>query len=134
MTGYETGKTGSEVWVAKGTYTSSIAPVVTMKADVNIYGGFVGTESTREQRDWTINSTVIDGQKSYRCVDGYYNATLDGFIVKKGKSSFNGGMFWGTAEEDLENRLTMKSKISALLDLFTLSHGRLKFKKMILFK
>lgn len=50
---------GDEVWVA-----ASAAPYqekITLKAGVALYGGFVGTEATRSQRNWTSNTTVLDG-------------------------------------------------------------------------
>jgi hypothetical protein len=48
---------GDEVWVARGTYTENVSP----GAGVALYGGFAGTEALREQRDWKVNPTVLDG-------------------------------------------------------------------------
>jgi hypothetical protein len=48
---------GDEVWVARGTYGEKI----TLKMSVGLYGGFVGTETARTQRDWRMNATVLDG-------------------------------------------------------------------------
>ena len=70
---------GDELWVAMGTYTATLDPIVTMKEGVAIYGGFAGTEITRNARDWQSNLTSIDGQNTRRCVNGANNATLDGF-------------------------------------------------------
>jgi len=39
----------NEIWVAEGTYTSTIDPVVNMKAGVHLYGGFAGTETLRDE-------------------------------------------------------------------------------------
>lgn len=46
-----------QVWVAAGTYSER----VDLKAGVRMYGGFTGTETSLEQRDWRANLTVIDG-------------------------------------------------------------------------
>lgn len=81
---------GGEVWVAAGTYTNNAAAVLTMKQCVSVYGGFQGTESTREQRDWT-RTTTIDGQDARRCVIGANDSTLDGFTITRGQGSPDGG-------------------------------------------
>ncbi len=60
---------GDEIRVAKGTYypTKSIdsanTQIITfqMKRDVAIYGGFVGNETEREQRNYLYNKTIISG-------------------------------------------------------------------------
>lgn len=50
--------TGSgEVWVAVGTYNQQI----TLKQYVHLYGGFAGTESSRNERNWATHVTVLDG-------------------------------------------------------------------------
>ena len=72
---------GGEVWVAEGAYTATTDTVVTMAENVHLYGGFAGTETLREERDWTAHVTAIDGQNTRRCVIGANNATLDGFTI-----------------------------------------------------
>lgn len=82
-----------EVWVAAGTYTGAGAYVVMMKSWVHIYGGFAGTETSRDERDWEDNRTIIDGESARRCVYGADHATLNGFIVRKGYAAgYGGGM------------------------------------------
>ncbi len=70
----------SEIWVAAGHYfpddgggqaDNSIAARFTLIEGVSLYGGFAGGEYSRDQRDWTANPTVLDGD-----VDG--NGTLGG--------------------------------------------------------
>ncbi len=95
---------GDEVWVAAGTYTATTDPVVTMKEGVAIYGGFAGTEITRNARDWQSNLTSIDGQSTRRCVNGANNATLDGFTITNGYTTGNGGaMFNDNASPTVTN-------------------------------
>ena len=84
---------GGEVWVAEGTYTATTDPVVIMREGVHIYGGFAGNETARDQRNWTVHVTIIDGENARRCVTGADQATIDGFSVRNGYASYGGGMF-----------------------------------------
>ncbi|MBP7431881.1 MAG: right-handed parallel beta-helix repeat-containing protein, partial [Candidatus Hydrogenedentes bacterium] len=84
---------GGEVWVAEGAYTAVFDPVLTMVENVHLYGGFRGTETTRDQRDWTAHVSAIDGQDTRRCVKGADNVTLDGFTLRHGKATDGGGMY-----------------------------------------
>ena len=83
---------GGEIWVAQGSYTSSTDPVLTLKEGVALYGGFAGTESSLDQRDWQKYPTIIDGEGTGRCAIGANNTVLNGFILKNGSASVGGGM------------------------------------------
>jgi len=82
---------GTEVWVAKGTYVERI----TLKSGVALYGGFVGGTTTgetyREQRAWRENVTTLDGNYGGNVVTSPYGITattiLDGFVICHGSSS-----------------------------------------------
>ena len=82
---------GGEVWVAGGIYAATTGLVLRMNVGVAVYGGFSGTETARDQRDWRGRITVIDGQNAFQCVVGANNATLDGFVVRHGLGAPNGG-------------------------------------------
>jgi hypothetical protein len=84
-----------EVWIAAGTYTGTADNVVVIKSHVNLYGGFVGTEASRDARDWKTNKAIIDGESARRCVYslGASNSTLDGFIIQNGHNVNGGGMY-----------------------------------------
>lgn len=62
---------GDAIWVAQGDYGS-----ISMTPGVAIYGGFNGTESTLDQRNWTTNQTVLSSGNI-----GGYQAILDGFTI-----------------------------------------------------
>jgi parallel beta-helix repeat protein len=80
------GTTGGEVWVKAGLYTECIS----MCPDVYLYGGFNGTESSRDQRDWYLNETIINGGNMGNVVsiagggDGF---GIDGFTIQNPVSS-----------------------------------------------
>ncbi|MGB2984458.1 MAG: right-handed parallel beta-helix repeat-containing protein, partial [Phycisphaerae bacterium] len=56
----------NEIWVAAGTYTPA-PPGGDREATfrlingVGLYGGFAGWETSRDQRDWTLNETTLSG-------------------------------------------------------------------------
>lgn len=102
-----------EIWVAEGTYfpdwdgeqtTGDREDSFQLKSRVGLYGGFSGGETSRDQRDWSENETVLSGEinisdfpddNSKRVVTASEtnNAILDGFTVTKdgnGLYSFDG--------------------------------------------
>ncbi len=92
---------GSEIWVAAGThkptrsFTGSIAAdarqhTFRIKNNVKVFGGFNGTETAREQRNWRTNQTILSGyleqmSRTYNIVRFEGNSSdteLDGFILE----------------------------------------------------
>ncbi|UCD85099.1 MAG: S8 family serine peptidase, partial [Deltaproteobacteria bacterium] len=83
---------GDWIWVAEGVYTSgSTTAVLTMKAGVEVYGGFTGTESNLSERgNPADHPTILDGEDmSYNVVIGASNARLDGFVLTGGSANCN---------------------------------------------
>lgn len=106
-----------EVWVAKGTYLPTFGPggrnrffnfTISPQA---VFGGFDGIETSRDQRDWQGNPTILscdldrDDQPGFvnRAENCYHvakmtdldpSSTLDGFIVRGGNADL---------EPDFEN-------------------------------
>lgn len=98
---------GTEIWVAQGLYkptpTTSRFMSFDLKNNVQIYGGFDGTETNREQRDIHGNETILSGdlngndtggggnlENSYHVVDGNGtnpSARLDGFTITAGNAN-----------------------------------------------
>lgn len=83
----KTAKNGDQVWVAKGTYISTI----TLKNGVALYGGFAGNESRFSQRKPSINATIIDGNMKGSVVtipSGCGSKTvIDGFVIRRGSGT-----------------------------------------------
>lgn len=95
---------GDEVWVAGGTYVENI----TLKGGVVLYGGFSGEETHRDQRNWIVNVTVLDGNKAGSVVNSPSGsigaAGIDGFTITNGTGSvslnpgtYGGGVYCASA-------------------------------------
>ena len=100
---------GQEIWVADGTYVAGATATDTfqLKAGVALYGGFVGTETARGDRDVKNNAPAIlsgdvngddgpdftnraDNVTRVVLVDSVDGAVLDGFSVMGGSSTSDG--------------------------------------------
>ena len=96
---------GDEIWVKAGSYTGTgDTGVVTLKSGVTLYGGFTGAETARDDRNYTDNVTIINGEDTRRCVYAISGGAVDGFTMTGGKTTSSstggtngGGMFGGTA-------------------------------------
>ena len=114
---------GSEIWAAAGTYKpgTNREDTFQMVSIAALYGGFAGTETSREQRDWEVNLTILSGDigiagnnsdNSYHVVTGSgLDATtiLDGFTVTGGNADGvspahqGGGMYNYNSSPTLSN-------------------------------
>ncbi|PHN07991.1 T9SS type B sorting domain-containing protein [Flavilitoribacter nigricans] len=95
------------IWVARGTYKPiSCNPCTELQResafrlppDVQLYGGFAGTESSLNERDWIANPTVLSGDIGVAndSLDNVFNVliavnstadnVLDGFTVEEGNA------------------------------------------------
>jgi hypothetical protein len=85
--GVDMASSGDQVWVADGNYSSmdtgdAAVPVLIMKDEVDVYGGFSGNVDSTDQRAPWIYRTILDGLGSaQRIVDGANNVTLSGFGI-----------------------------------------------------
>ena len=72
---------GYQIWVKAGVHKSTTTTDRTisfaLKSGVALYGGFAGTESQRDQRDWQANPTVLSGD-----IDGNDVNTDGNFIAE----------------------------------------------------
>lgn len=119
---------GDEIWVAAGTHYPDVlfwgdrSAAFHLQNGVGIYGGFSGTETARDQRDWNTNHTYLSGNiglpgtridNSFHVVYSEGNdasAVLDGFIIEYGFASgstgvemFGGGLYLKSSNPTLSN-------------------------------
>ncbi len=82
---------GDQIWVAEGTYTQ----LVTMRADVALYGGFAGNETALAQRNPGANFSVLFANSAGTAVTitaGGPNTRVDGLWITGGVAIFGGGI------------------------------------------
>ncbi|MEI6915953.1 MAG: right-handed parallel beta-helix repeat-containing protein [Armatimonadota bacterium] len=99
-----------EIWVA-GDSAHPYYERITLKTGVGLYGGFAGTETTHDQRNWKTNVTILDGSGTGRVVtapsDAYWGeTTLDGFTVRNsgtGYSSSDSGIYCYETRASIRN-------------------------------
>ena len=117
---------GDQIWVARGTYYPDSgldqAASFQLTKDMQIYGGFDGTETLLSQRDLIANVTVLSGDlgipsdnsdNSYHVVwstGAPSTAVLDGFTITAGNatmptSSEGGGILVVSGDPTLRNLL-----------------------------
>ena len=105
---------GTELWVRGGTYlasgTGDQAASFRLRSGVAVYGGFVGNESARWQRDVDANPTVLHGDLGGNDQQG------------------SGPNWWLTTAGYADNTFRVVvadgADATALLDGFTITHGR----------
>ena len=94
---------GDEIWVASGTYIQTLSlyainqpQTLVLKSGVSLYGGFIGTETTRTQRNPATNVSVLDGGRAVTVVTAPVGATattvLDGFTIRYGSGASGGAI------------------------------------------
>jgi hypothetical protein len=85
---------GDQIWIAAGTYIP--AATLSMKNGVAIYGGFAGTETALNQRNYITNTVILNGNSTMRVFKNSNlnnTAVLDGVTIINGNASnFGAGM------------------------------------------
>ena len=89
-----------QVWVAKGTYYPTLETnrnvSIELEEHVYLYGGFDGTETSLQDRDFNTNVTILSGNigdpdidtdNSFTVLVGADNSLIDGFTITKGYAS-----------------------------------------------
>jgi hypothetical protein len=141
-------QSGDQIWVAEGVYypdegtgrtDNDPSQSFSMKENVAIYGGFAGTETSLDQRDWQTHKTILSGDIDQNDTndDGNYiaetpsdiqgtngrsvvsngginsTAILDGFIITGGSSSYSrGGGMYNSNSSPTVNNVTFSGNIA----------------------
>ena len=105
---------GDEIWVAGGIYTPTNGITRTasffLKHEVAVYGGFDGTETERNARDWVTNHTILSGD-----LDSNDSADSNGVVTTT--SNITGSNAYHVA---VGSGITM----TAVLDGFSVTAGK----------
>jgi hypothetical protein len=123
-----------EIWVATGTYTplyqgdgnweSRNVDNIFNITNLKIYGGFNGTEDTREARNWKSNPTIISGNignvdsfydntlKLVKSVDATLETILDGFILEKANRGTSNISFSNSSARHIINHCIIRDNES----------------------
>ncbi len=101
---------GDEIWVARGVYQENLI----LKGGIKLYGGFVGTETTLDERppfprpEPDPNETVLDGGQIDRVITVFDTETaavlIDGFTIRNGsQADYGGGVYCVSAPLHIQN-------------------------------
>ncbi len=103
---------GTDLWVAAGVYFPGPngTDIFSLKAGVNLYGGFTNGMAGFNERDWQAHQTILDGGgTNYHVVYCAQTITLDGFIIRNGRTGGSsaqlngGGMYIAAASPTIRN-------------------------------
>ncbi|MBV6459028.1 MAG: hypothetical protein HONBIEJF_02167 [Fimbriimonadaceae bacterium] len=85
---FQTALSGDEIWIAKGVYhpgePGDVNASFAIPSGVKVFGGFVGTEWKRHQRNWTLNETIFSGDLGDD--DFFGNPWYNGWLVNSPNS------------------------------------------------
>ncbi|PLX02562.1 MAG: hypothetical protein C0594_11780 [Marinilabiliales bacterium] len=111
-----------EVWIKQGTYfptnDNNRGTSINLKAGVTIYGGFAGTETSLNERNWQTNPTILSGDigalndisdNAYHIVTGTNLSGIDGFYIMYGNANgelanrFGAGIYMEASSPQISN-------------------------------
>jgi predicted outer membrane repeat protein len=101
---------GGEVWVKTGTYVEN--PV--LRPFVSLFGGFVGVETNRLERNWTLYETILDGGGALnvlRLPNLNFDETVDGFTIRNGAAPAGGGILARGSVRIQNNRFVLNTAV-----------------------
>ena len=86
---------GDRLYLAAGTYTSTLEAVLVVTKSVALYGGWNGAASGPIMHNPVQFQSILDGQGARRVVyiDGAITPTLNGLFITKGSGSMGGGIY-----------------------------------------
>jgi|GEM_PF-1627929 len=119
-----------QVWVAAGTYrptsTSDRTVSFNLGTNVQVYGGFAGTETNLNARNWKLHPTILSGDIGVMGNDSDNSfhviantnidalSILDGFTVTKGRGTNGGGIYNVNSHPFLTNCVFLDNQATML--------------------
>jgi predicted outer membrane repeat protein len=105
-------KAGDEIWVETGVHKPGTVRTDTFRLSkgVALYGGFLGIETSRDQRDWKYNITILSGD-----IDGNDLTDANGVITTTANITGTNSYHVVTGSE---------TDATAILDGFTITGGQ----------
>lgn len=120
---------GAEIWVAEGIYkpTSNLNRNAhfEMKSGIAIYGGFLGSEKNKTDRNVDVNKTILSGNigndkdakdNSFHVITGAVNSIIDGVTISDGYANgdltnrYGGGLYnWGYESSSIIKNCTFSN-------------------------
>ncbi len=84
---------GQYVYIAGGTYTAAVDPMLTINKDLRLFGGWDGAGSGSVNLDPVAHPTILDGEDTRRVIEITDMATpiLDGLTITRGYTLVKGG-------------------------------------------
>jgi hypothetical protein len=143
-------KSGDEIWVAVGTYKPAVSDTsisFQLKSNVAMYGGFAGSETSREQRDAVANVTVLSGDlgttgdasdNSAAVVQAFEvdsGAVLDGFTITGGNGghgNLGGGLYFEQSYGRISHCIITGNSAAAFGGGFYVSYGGTKISDCVI--
>ncbi|MTW21928.1 InlB B-repeat-containing protein, partial [Allochromatium palmeri] len=117
VTALTSASSGDQVWVKAGVYRpgSAATDSFSIPAGVAVYGGFAGTESSLDERDWKTKVTILSGDIDENDTNG------DGNFIAESTSNIVGTNAYHVVWLDGSGTPTIGS--STRLDGFTITAG-----------
>ncbi len=106
----DTAISGQEIWVAAGNYEGCL----TMKNNVSLYGGFHGTETSRDQRDPSQNETILCALGAHTVAMTNISSpatTIDGFTIWNASDY---GVYCSSSKGTISNNLMYENNKGAV--------------------
>ncbi|WP_334125267.1 choice-of-anchor Q domain-containing protein, partial [Empedobacter brevis] len=114
--------TNTQIWVKQGNYAIS-STLISRPSNLSIYGGFLGSETLLNQRDWQNNITIFDGQGSVKImrfqsdngiIDGIHfrNGYVTGVVSGPGATNDGGGALRLTGNNQIIRNCTFSNNTS----------------------
>ncbi len=109
---------GDAIWIAAGAYYPTNGTdrdvYFNLKANVALYGGFSGSESSTDSRDWTLNESILSGDigsqplqtdnsKQIAEVDGASGVVLDGLYFERAQGEQIGAALTTDSDTTVRN-------------------------------